>query len=391
MAEGSSSGKFFTLLLAAITASATYAFIGTNSSYAYLMFGKTLLVALLGLSGKIKSWVANVALLIFLIFGVGSSILGQTLDATLILGAKSLSLITFVFIAISAIGTILKILFGLVGLVLLVLAIGYVMDNQQLEKTADTSEHLKVDEIPKNSDQDIKSEEKPDDILRSHERNWRDLKFKPYAAKLEVWASDYQSSKENREKIKVRKARTSQEYWRQIYQNLIKNDMLHLDKVLETFIAIGKSKNLNQMEFARMVVSCVQDIPYVLIYTESCQDLAKESPDLQALAEKHSCKGPVKYGLQSPTEFMYNLEGDCDTRTVFLFTVLSRLGYKVCILNSDVYGHSMFGISIPAKGDYKDFRGNHYYFWETTAKGWDVGVLPPEMGQVQHWDVILAN
>lgn len=393
MAEQPSSGKFKIVLFALITAAASYLIIGTQTLFGYLMLGMVGLSFLLGVAGKVKPNTSTFTLLALLFLGVGSTFINQMGYTTIAFGARALSIIIFIFTSISAIGTIIKIAFGLGGIALLVFALGYISNSNELERFNEQDAISFEDEKGEEKivDEDIKTEGKPDDVLRSHARNWRDLQFNKYAAKLEVWKQDFATAKKNREKIKVRNAKTSQVYWRQIYQNLIRHDAEQLDQVLETFITIGREKELNQLEFAQMVVSCVQDIPYVLIYTDPCSNLANESADLQALANKHSCKGPVKYGLQSPTEFMYNLQGDCDTRTVFLFTILSRLGYKVCILNSDTYGHSMFGIDVSAKGKYKNYRGNHYYFWETTAKGWDIGVLPPEMGQVNNWDVILAN
>ncbi|MGB0526023.1 MAG: hypothetical protein ACPGJS_23785 [Flammeovirgaceae bacterium] len=388
-----SSGKLSVVLFAVVAAAASYFILGIQSQYGVLMLVMIGFTFLLGLFGKIKAGTANFALASFLILGVGSVFIEQMGHATIAFGAKAVSIVIFIFIAISAIGTIIKILFGLGGIVLLIYALGYISNSNELPRF-ENEEELVYDDQSSDSttvDQDVKTEEKPSDLLRSHARSWRDLQFNRYQGKLEVWENDFKHAKQNREKIRVRNARSSQMYWRQIYQKLITHDAEQLDRVLENFITIGRDQKLNQLEFAQMVVSCIQDIPYVLIYADPCSELANESAELQALAKKHACKGPVKYGLQSPTEFMYNLKGDCDTRTVFLFTILSRLGYKVCILNSDAYGHSMFGIDISGKGKYKDYRGNHYYFWETTAKGWDIGVLPPEMGQVQHWDVIVAN
>lgn len=396
MSEEKSSGKLGIILVALLAATASYFTVGIQNQFGYLMMGMIGLTFLLGITGKIKSGTATFTLIVLLVLGAGSPFIEQMGYPTYAFAARAISLVLFVFIAISAIGALLKILLSIGGVVLLVFAIGYVLKSKTLQKVSKQDNagltYTEKDKTAvKDSDQEIKIDEKPNDVLVSHTRSWRDLRFNTYSTKLEVWESDYHVSSENRKDIKIRNARNSMQYWRQIYDKLVKHDADHIDRILETFITIGKEKKLNTLAFAQMVVSCVQNIPYVLIYTDPCESIGSDQTSLQELIAEHPCKGPVKYGLQSPAEFVYTLEGDCDTRTVFLFTVLSRLGYKVSILNSDIYGHSMFGLAVPASGTYKGYRGEHYYFWETTAKGWDIGTLPPEMGEVDNWEVVLAN
>jgi len=392
MAEKRSSGKLGIVLLSVVTGAASYFVIGIQDIFGYLLLGMIGFIFLLGMIGKINPNAAKFGLLALLILGVGSPYIAQFGTPTYAFGAKAIAMIIFVFVTISAIGTILKFLMGLAGIAILLIGIVYVMKSKELRNDDLTSEELVYQEEQSiNHDDDLKSDERPDDVLRSHTRGWRDFDFNSYETTLEVWEADYHQSHNHRKTLKRPRAQSSRAYWSQIYQNLINFDVYKLDRVLQNFMAIGKDKQLNSLEFAKMVVSCVQHIPYVLIYSDPCENLKNESPSLQEMAQQHACKGPVKFGLQSPTEFMYDLKGDCDTRTVFLFTILSRLGYKVCILNSEVYGHSMFGIVLPTAGKYKSYQGEQYYFWETTAKGWDIGVLPPEMGQVNHWEVVLAN
>ena len=59
-----------------------------------------------------------------------------------------------------------------------------------------------------------------------------------------------------------------------------------------------------------------------------------------------------------------------------MYTLLKQLGYKPAIVTSDAYRHAMLAVDIPAGGDYITDRGIKYYFWETTAKNWEIGVLP---------------
>ena len=99
--------------------------------------------------------------------------------------------------------------------------------------------------------------------------------------------------------------------------------------------------------------------------------------------------GNIKNGVATPLEFFYNKKGDCDTRTVLIYTILKRFGYDVVILNSNLYQHSVIAVNLPSYGDYKSINGKKYYFWETTSQGWELGVLPPDNWDISKWYLAL--
>jgi hypothetical protein len=86
-----------------------------------------------------------------------------------------------------------------------------------------------------------------------------------------------------------------------------------------------------------------------------------------------------------------SLKGDCDTRTVLLFTLLSRFNYDIAILNSVDYQHSVLGINIPSTGKFKSYRFKKYYFIETTAKGCPIGYLHKDFSDINKWDFALIH
>ena len=87
---------------------------------------------------------------------------------------------------------------------------------------------------------------------------------------------------------------------------------------------------------------------------------------------------------------MGNFKGDCDTRSVMLYHVLTRLGYNVVVLASDQYGHAILGISGNYRGKYVNYNGLNYYVWETTYPGYEPGVLSDECGNMRYWYVALG-
>jgi hypothetical protein len=147
--------------------------------------------------------------------------------------------------------------------------------------------------------------------------------------------------------------------------------------------------NLNRNRFAEVVVSLIQSIPYSYNIDGNCNGDDLPSAYKNDIISGIPCISNVRHDILTPLEFFYFKKGDCDSRTVLIYTILKRFGYDVAILNSDLYSHSMIGINIPAYGKYKLINGKKYYFWETTAKGFTLGVLPPDSWNISKWYLAL--
>lgn len=171
------------------------------------------------------------------------------------------------------------------------------------------------------------------------------------------------------------------DYWKSIYFQIYfeqKNSLVEITKLLQK---IRTESNLDRNEFAKIIVSFVQDVPYTLVlYKQNCEDKTDYSGP---------CVNKVKYGLYSPLEFLSHLKGDCDTRTLLLYTLFKKFGYNPIIVNSDEYAHSMLALDIQASGEYVLHNGRRHYFWETTSTGWEAGVLPPQNKNKKYWDKTL--
>jgi hypothetical protein len=157
-------------------------------------------------------------------------------------------------------------------------------------------------------------------------------------------------------------------------------DFDSLKPLADSLLKIGTTRNLDRNEFADMVVTFVQDIPYSFVLsTEEC--LTRE-PNI-------NCVQNQRFGLLSPIEFLHTLTGDCDTRTLLLYSLFKHFNYNPIIVNSWKYLHSMLLLDVVASGDYLEHKGQHFYFWETTAKGWEAGDLPPDVTDLSSWQIIL--
>ena len=216
-----------------------------------------------------------------------------------------------------------------------------------------------------------------DEIVK-HSRTWKDYNGNRFGGNFLIAESAYKRAKRNRRDIYQEDLT-----WGQVYLEMINNDHLYLTQIIRMYDSIGKAKNLNRTEFAEMVVGSVQSIPYVYITASSCED-----DRIQEIIEEIECPclGYIRYyGVQSPVEFMYNQLGDCDTRAVFLYLVLSYFNYDVAVIVSEQYGHAVLGINASARGKYLSRAGTKYYVWETTANGFAPGEIPPDMDNMNFW------
>ena len=221
-------------------------------------------------------------------------------------------------------------------------------------------------------------------------QSWKDNFGNSFYGSLSVRQSDYNILQYS---TKNYRPSSNQNFWGELYSYLEKKNAPSLDLVMATFTKIHVEKQLNTMEFAEMVVSCIQDIPYSFVFQEACLPAESYEDSIKDILEDcpDCCVGNVLYGIQNPVSFIKNLKGDCDTRTVLIYAILKHFNYDVAILNSTFYRHSILGLNIPGSGKVKFYRGKKYILWETTAKYYSAGVLPNNYNDLKHWNVILTS
>lgn len=171
---------------------------------------------------------------------------------------------------------------------------------------------------------------------------------------------------------------STKDYYGKVYLQLVKDNKDKMERIYKAYENIRKKYKLDYRQFAEMVVASVQEIPYVLVHPESCFKARKWGGFMETYhQEGKECLPDIRFGLTSPSEFIYNFKGDCDTRSVFLYTVLAHFGYDVALLVSRT--HCVLGINLSGLyGDYLTYKSKRYFFWETTAKGFAPGILPNE-------------
>ncbi len=222
-----------------------------------------------------------------------------------------------------------------------------------------------------------------------HHHLWKSNSGTAYQTDLKIRVEAYNRALNL---LKNYNAKNSATFWGDLYHYLIQKTTDELDLIYKSFHIIAKEKQISRAEFATMVVSCIQEIPYSLVLIQPCDfNQMDENAKKVVLECPTCCIGNKTAGIQSPPEFLYNLKGDCDTRTVLLFAILQKFGFDVAILNSDYYKHSILGINIPASGTYKAYQGKRYYVWETTAKYYRIGELAASSSDINKWNIVLTS
>jgi hypothetical protein len=88
---------------------------------------------------------------------------------------------------------------------------------------------------------------------------------------------------------------------------------------------------------------------------------------------------------------MATLLGDCDSRTLLLYTLLSHYGYDVAIFSSEVYSHSLLGVVLPLEGAAYTFHNKRYVLWETTTTQMPPGIIAAPFNTLSNWRISLQS
>ncbi len=217
---------------------------------------------------------------------------------------------------------------------------------------------------------------------RTHSRSWQLVDYSAtYCTNYNSYESLYRESQKKRNDI-IPKSSDYSGYWGEVYKNLVTTNDDWVGFIADSLLQVAFSDSLDAHGLAELTVSFVQDIPYHFISSGDCD---KES------AGKHPCVAQAKFGILSPYEFLHSLSGDCDTRAVLLYSLLQQMNFDPMIVVSYEYRHAMLALNLPASGDHLTLGGKNYYFWETTAKGWPLGMIPPDMQNLDYWNIALVN
>ena len=229
------------------------------------------------------------------------------------------------------------------------------------------------------------------DTIIKHFRVWQDYDGNQYEGTIWTRKSDFTKAKYFKNNLTLN-SNSSRAYDEMIYR-LKENDKNNLNGVYQLFDSIRQKEQMSNVKFAELIVSFVQDIPYTVIVPEDCDPNLYDDEFIKEYLSSADarCDGFEKFGINSPVEFMSNLNGDCDTRTLLLYTMLAHYGYDVALFSSEYYAHSIIGINLPISGIAYQYQNQRYVLWETTAPNIKAGVLPKEISNLNYWRISLKS
>ena len=234
------------------------------------------------------------------------------------------------------------------------------------------------------------------DQLFDKKISWFDFINNKHFVEYGTYASDFSDSRKSREAnvLNLKGYNDPVKYFNKIYSKAVEVDNHKLDSIVKKIQSDVKKYKYGNIDIARSVVTMIQEIPYVLVHDKTCKEIVRE--DQGFCAEYHQegkpCLPSIKGGVQTPYEFIHNLKGDCDTRSLLGHLILQKLGIPSSVWVSMAYGHSILGVGLPiGTGSYKTIKGVKHYAVELTAKGFDLGMISPDQKNMNNWDIALNN
>lgn len=123
-------------------------------------------------------------------------------------------------------------------------------------------------------------------------------------------------------------------------------------------------RNLRGIDRLNFVVSAIQTPPYTYIEIQDCKQGKPCKPD-------GCCPYIQPFAVYTPTEYVFQETGDCDTKSLIAYAILKKMNYNVAVMVGDTDGgkHAMLGVAgFPAQipSNFVRYNGTIYQPWETT-------------------------
>jgi TRAP-type C4-dicarboxylate transport system permease small subunit len=202
--------------------------------------------------------------------------------------------------------------------------------------------------------------------------------------------AEYTKSLDNHDRVSKVSATEEMQFWNQAYRILLAHDQEKVDSIANIVQSVSEKRNFSTLQSAEYLVTMIQEIPYVLVHDMTCKEAVLQYKGFVAQYHMQGkpCLPNIVAGVQSPYEFMHNLKGDCDTRTLFAHAVLNKLGISSSVWVSSAYGHSILGVGVPgSSNNRKIVNGVPHYAVELTAKNFRIGMIAPEQNQMSNWKI----
>ncbi len=129
-----------------------------------------------------------------------------------------------------------------------------------------------------------------------------------------------------------------------------------IDALVNKLNEAAEFKGFNEIEKVELAIAFVQGLPYT----------------------SDSVTTPFDEYPRYPIETLVDNGGDCEDTSILLASLLNSMGYGSVLI---VFPHHI-GVGIKGSedryGTYYEYKGDRYFYIETTGEGWLIGDLPKE-------------
>ena len=292
-------------------------------------------------------------------------------------------------------GNITSALILCVFVIYIITLIGLLTGNHTIPKPVSTVRESPVREQSSPVAEEIRDPEASPfanaDTLVTIYREWSDYSGNTYAGNYSYRRSALRRSETFKQQLPSGGATPSD--YDYVIHALKENDAPNMSGVYRLFDSLKLSRKLSHTVFAEMIMGFVQAMPYSVVLSEACDgSLYNDEFIKRYLASADAlCTPYQRFGIYTPLEFLAHGNGDCDSRTLFSYLILSHYGYDIALLSSEVYRHSVIGIQLPYRGSAFEYKNNRYVVWETTMQGAKPGLIDPKIDNMQAWRISLLN
>ncbi|NBU91942.1 MAG: hypothetical protein EBS17_03770 [Flavobacteriia bacterium] len=248
----------------------------------------------------------------------------------------------------------------------------------------DWLEEFDTSRVELSKEEDGDKEPKKDDAepkkLRYFHWKWEDYSGTRCEVKFSIPEEDYFKAKTYRENY--RNASLSL-----LYQDFVQVCSRPISLLAEAFRKEMDQRKLQGIERLNFLVTAIQTPPYTYIEIDECDD--------GICAPDGCCPFVQPFAVYTPTEYIFQETGDCDTKSLLAFALLKKLNYHAALLvgDTDAGPHAMLGVAhqnpaIPSRT--VRYNGTIYYPWETTnfEEEFQLGNMRMWRGW-NHWTVML--
>jgi hypothetical protein len=259
-------------------------------------------------------------------------------------------------------------------------------DEKGIEKWTHAFEEQKIDTVLKPKKDSTTANQKQINIIWA----WEDFKGINHRISFTIPEEDYKKAVRYRTGYKDDFDETK------IYLDFISVSLPAIDSMTKAMKIDMEKNSISGYAMMDYVVTAIQNPVYTKItHLNECPTFDMGQNWLNDCREREDgracCNNVIPFAVYTPTEFIVQKTGDCDTKALIAYAILKRLNFSAAILigeagsGNDAGGHAMLGVAnvvpeIPTK--YVTYRGTMYHPWEVTSFRPDA-----KLGNMRMWSV----